>query len=254
LPCRNQFDLGIKHEWEQSARIVPIHFWITRRISLVPDYGYYSWLFDPAFQPLFPAFNLPIWLVTAKLSDCPFDCFFRIDLRGRSLSSAIIIRPCDQSDDERFHLSEDKIPLWLILRNRGSFKFINLLNQPFNEPLTAIFVSMNIESKLSAPTSTLPECESWDPEDRFLNPIKNLIPSPFVQSSLLSLVWWNKDTAQEVFNSNILKGLNKLNIIWSFQQLFKLFWDLFYWTDPGIPRYKHIISRVINNFANDKND
>jgi hypothetical protein len=47
---------------------------------------------------------------------------------------------------------------------------------------------MNIESKLSVPTSALPECEPEGSDDQVLNPVKNLISSPFFQSSLLSLV------------------------------------------------------------------
>jgi hypothetical protein len=47
---------------------------------------------------------------------------------------------------------------------------------------------MNFESKLSVPSSALSECGSEDPEDQFLNPVKNLIASPFVPSSHLSLV------------------------------------------------------------------
>lgn len=33
--------------------------------SLVPDYGYYGWLFDPAFQPWHAALNFQILPVTA---------------------------------------------------------------------------------------------------------------------------------------------------------------------------------------------
>jgi len=46
----------------------------------------------------------------------------------------------------------------------------------------------NLESKLSVQTSALPECRSEDPDDLVLNPVKNSIPSPFVQGSLLSLI------------------------------------------------------------------
>jgi hypothetical protein len=47
---------------------------------------------------------------------------------------------------------------------------------------------MNLESKLSVPTSALSECGSEDPVDPVSNSVKNLIPSPFVPSSHLSLV------------------------------------------------------------------
>ncbi|HEX7583079.1 MAG TPA: hypothetical protein VF373_00210 [Prolixibacteraceae bacterium] len=47
---------------------------------------------------------------------------------------------------------------------------------------------MNFESKLSGSTSALRECGSGDPDDLVLNSVKNSIPSPFILSSLLSLV------------------------------------------------------------------
>lgn len=65
-------------------RIVPIHFRVTRGFSLVPDYGYYDWLFDPAFRRFRSALNFSILPVTAKSSGCPPDRFFRFDLHGRS--------------------------------------------------------------------------------------------------------------------------------------------------------------------------
>jgi hypothetical protein len=39
----------------------------------VPDYGYYDWLFDPAFQPWLAALNFQIQPVTALSSGCPPD-------------------------------------------------------------------------------------------------------------------------------------------------------------------------------------
>jgi hypothetical protein len=49
-----------------------------RSVRLAPDYGYYDWLFVPAFQSLLPALNFQKLPVTAKSSGCPFDCFFRL--------------------------------------------------------------------------------------------------------------------------------------------------------------------------------
>jgi hypothetical protein len=62
--------------------------------SLVPDYGYCGWLFDPAFQPWLAALNLQIPPVTASSSCCPPDFFLRINLHGRSFSLVI---PADLS-------------------------------------------------------------------------------------------------------------------------------------------------------------
>ena len=99
----------------------------------MPDYGYYNWAFDRAFQlSLFP-FILPKLRVTAKSSECPFDLFFRICLPGRSISLTTFDFSFDQSSDEKFPLSEDKFPLLQIFRNRSFFKFCVILNQHYNE-------------------------------------------------------------------------------------------------------------------------
>ncbi|MFA5329868.1 MAG: hypothetical protein WC384_18875 [Prolixibacteraceae bacterium] len=54
--------------------------------SLVPDYGYYDWLFDRTLQPSLPPFDFLLLPVTAVTSGCPFDFFFRSNLRERSFS------------------------------------------------------------------------------------------------------------------------------------------------------------------------
>ena len=104
----------------------------------------------------------------------------------------------------------------------------------------------NLESKLSVQTSALSECRSEDPDDQVLNPVKNLTPSPSIPSSLLSLVWWFKDTTTEVHKSSIFKYLNKLKINPCYQQLFTSF--LLSHSNPDIDfrGYNHIVFSVIN--------
>jgi len=85
-------------------------------------------------------------------------------------------------------LSEDILSLRLIFGNRGFFQSVIFPNQLFTERKTIFRRLMDIESKLSVQTSALPECRSEDPDDLVLNPVKDSIPFPFVQSSLLSLV------------------------------------------------------------------
>jgi hypothetical protein len=87
-----------------------------------------------------------------------------------------------------FRLSGDNLPLRPIFRDQSPFQSFSFLNQLYNELLTVNRWLMNVESKLSGSTSALSECRSKDLDDQFLNSIKNLIPSPFVQGSLLSLV------------------------------------------------------------------
>ena len=67
----------------------------------MPDYGYYNWLLDPAFQPNFSTQYLPSMLVTVYSSGCPPDWFFRISLHGRSLSKSTFKRPFDQLSGEK---------------------------------------------------------------------------------------------------------------------------------------------------------
>ena len=87
-----------------------------------------------------------------------------------------------------FRLSEDNLSRWSIFRNRSSFQSYSFLNQLNNELLTVNLWLMKFESKLSNSASAISECRSENLDDRGLNPVKNLSPSPFVQSSLLSLV------------------------------------------------------------------
>jgi hypothetical protein len=87
-----------------------------------------------------------------------------------------------------FQSPEDDLLLRPIFGNRGFFQSVTFLNQHFSERITIIQRLTDFESKLSDPTSALPECRSEDPDDLVLNPVKNSIPFPFVQSSLLSLV------------------------------------------------------------------
>lgn len=88
---------------------------------------------------------------------------------------------------------------------------LSWINFPMNlwQP---IFRLTNIESKLSVLTSALPERESGDSIDQFSGSVKNFLPSPFVLSSLLSLVWWNKSTTKILIVPNFFQGLNKLNM------------------------------------------
>ena len=105
---------------------------------------------------------------------------------------------------------------------------------------------MNLESKLSVQTSALSECGSGDPDDQVSSPVKNFSPSPFVQSSLLSLVWWNKNTTLKAYYPNFFEGLNKPDLICLYQQLFKNYLS---GISPSIKPniiHKHIIFRVIN--------
>ena len=101
-------------------------------------------------------------------------------------------------------------------------------------------------SKLPGSTSALCERGSEDPDDQVLNPVKNLIPSPFLLSSLLSLVWWNKDTTLDAYKSNILSSLNELHINPGYKQLFISYFIRFSPSDKEIKVHKHIINRVIN--------
>jgi hypothetical protein len=74
---------------------------------------------------------------------------------------------------------------------------------------------MNFESKLSNSTSALSECRSEDPDDQFLNPVKNLIPSPFVLSSSSvskkCAVSETKILLNRMRSNSILELTNKLN-------------------------------------------
>lgn len=102
--------------------------------------------------------------------------------------TAIFCFPCGLLSDVSFHLCEHIFQLCQIFRNRNLFQSNFSLNQLSNEPLTAFFRLMNVESKLSVQTSALSERESEDSVDQESGPVKNLLPFPFVLSSLLSLV------------------------------------------------------------------
>ena len=145
-----------------------------------------------------------------------------------------------------FQFSGDNLPLRPIFRNRSPFQSYTFLNQLYNELLTVNCWSMNFESKLSGSTSALSECRSEDPDDQVSNPVKNSTPSPFVQSSLLSLVWWNKNTTLKAYKSSFLNGLNQLDIIQLYEQLLITFFRIFHRPGLDINGHKHIIIRVIN--------
>jgi len=138
-----------------------------------------------------------------------------------------------------FGLSEDNLPPRPIFRNRSPFQSYTFLNQLYNELLTVNRWLMNFESKLSGSASAFSECRSEDPGDQVLNSVKNLSPSPFVQSSLLSLVL-------KVYQSSILRGLNQPDIIQCYQQLLITIGSTFHLSSIDFRSHKHIISRVIN--------
>jgi len=143
-------------------------------------------------------------------------------------------------------LSEDNLPPRPIFRNRSPFQSYTFLNQRYNELLTVNRWLMNFESKLSGSASAFSECRSEDPADQVLNPVKNLAPSPFVQSSLLSLVWWNKNTTFKVYQSSFLDGLNQLLIMHCYQHLLIKLFRIFLASVLDYRYHKHIIIRVIN--------
>jgi hypothetical protein len=157
----------------------------------VPDYGYYGWLFRSAFQPPLEAQYLPLTPVTALTSGCPHECFFRFILPGRSFRYAIVSTTLRLDSAMLAFLNHTNTIF--ICHNQFSKTeiFSNLVafpDQHFFERKTIFRRLMDVGSKLPFQTSALHECGSGDPADLVLNPVKNPIPFPLVQSSLLSLV------------------------------------------------------------------
>jgi hypothetical protein len=107
--------------------------------------------------------NLP---VVRPIDSC--ESHFTNEASGQSSETGLAISLSMKS----FRSSEDNLSLRPIFQNRSFFQSFTFLNQLLNEPLTANFGLMNLESMLSVPTSTLSECRSEDPDDQVLNPHK----------------------------------------------------------------------------------
>ena len=114
---------------------------------------------------------------------------------SRTKSQVVVLCiPCGLLSDEKFQFVRTHSSTPSDFPKPKFLPIFHFLNQLSNEPLTAIFRLTNFESKLSVPTSALSECESEDSDDQESRPVKNFLPSPFFQSSLLSLIWWIKST------------------------------------------------------------
>ena len=172
-----------------------------------------------AFQHPLPAFNFQIRPVTAESSGCSLDHFFRADLHERSPRSAIWNSSFDKLYNERYQIVVRQSSTSVNFQEPEFHPIFLLPDSTYNELLTVNWRLMNFESKLSDSASTLPKRRSCDLNDQWLNPVKNSISFPFLQSSLLWLVWWNKGSSINQYKSSFSYVLNKPAINYAYQQL-----------------------------------
>jgi hypothetical protein len=76
-----------KHEWELSFNgEFPFTLRSPRRLSQVPDYGYYSWLFHPVSSTIFPS----LWLSCRACYNPTFMLLIRLSRRITFLNEVVI--------------------------------------------------------------------------------------------------------------------------------------------------------------------
>lgn len=174
---------------------VPIHFWFTRRLPSVSDYGYSNWPIHPVSSTIFPSLELSCnacYNITFKLF---VRQFLRKCLPERSpakatfsfvFSNSWLVKSYFQSEN-CFAFS----PTWKKPKSLLVFCFCKLT---FQWTFYGSFICCwTWQFNASIRTSASSERGSGDPDDRVSGSIKYLLPSPFIQSGFLSLVWWYKN-------------------------------------------------------------
>jgi len=107
------------------------------------------------------------------------------------------------------------------------FLFPLSLTQPLNERLAFFRVNWMIKFPCRVQTLTLPLRKPEGLIEPVHHSAKNLFPSPLLQSNLLSLTWYPKDTLERLPDANIYKILYKRYINLGYKQFVNKLFGLY---------------------------
>lgn len=182
----------LKHEWEhpfEESSHSPLVY--SEEFSLVPDYGYYNWLFHPVSPTIYHGLELSC-NACYNFTFQPFVRRFRRIAFPNEVPSKSLFQPFVF---ENFGLSEKLLwseDLSFSVRQSVTEVTLCLLLFRINILVNVLpIIRLDDEPNMNAlvRTSAFPECGFENPVDLVSGSIKYHFPSPFFQSSFLSLVW-----------------------------------------------------------------